>query len=219
MWARIVGRNEQRKTRLHNLSGRPLDAGGLLYLPRSVITTLSLKLTGRRPELPWLGYRAIKCLDRMIAPDWKVLEFGSGMSTLWLARRCGLLVSVETDRAWYDSISAALAERSIRNVDYRLRDRAEAHALADYDDSSFDFVLVDGPARHLAVMTAIEKVRPGGYVYLDNTDSPRPGNRVARDILLRAAGGAARVKFFTDLTPARLRVTEGMLACVPKGAG
>ena len=62
-------------------------------IPHSVATTIWLKLTGRRPETPWLGYRAVKCLDELIEPDWRILEFGSGMSTSWFARRCASVLS------------------------------------------------------------------------------------------------------------------------------
>lgn len=215
MWKRLVSGNGRRRTRLHNHNGRLLDAEGLLYLPRSILTALSLKLIRRRPELPWIGFRAIEHLERIIAPDWEVLEFGSGMSTLWFARRCKLLVSVETDKAWYDAIKSKLAERGLGNVDYRLRDKSEAHVLNDYEDSCFDLVLVDGPRRDLSVITAIRKVKPGGYVYLDNTDAPIRENQIAKSVLISAAGGEANVKVFNDLTPARVCVTEGVLAAMP----
>lgn len=214
MWPRLITGKRKRGTRLHNHAGRLLDAAGFRYLPRSLLTTLSLKLANRRAELPLLSFRAIKRLDRLIAPDWKVLEFGSGMSTIWFARRCGALVSVETDRGWYDSVSKMLAERGLGNVDYRFRAPSEAHVLEEYEDSHFDLALVDGVARDCAMMTAIAKVKPGGYIYMDNTDSPDRSYKVARSMLLRAAGGEANVQVFNDLTPSRVYVTEGTLARV-----
>lgn len=215
MWERLISGNGRRRTRLHNHNGRLLDARGLLYLPRSVLTALTLKLTRRRPELPWLGFRAIERLGRIIDADCKVLEFGSGMSTVWFARRCGLLVSVETDGAWHRAVTSMLRERGLDNVDYRLRDKSEAHLVTDYEDSSFDLALVDGPRRDLTVMTAIAKVKPGGYIYLDNTDAPVPANQIAKAVLISAAGGEANVTVFNDLTPARVCVTEGLLARMP----
>jgi hypothetical protein len=201
-----------RKTRLHNNSGRILDAAGFLYLPESILTSLSVKLARRRPELPLLGFRAIKHLARIIRPGWRVLEFGSGMSTVWLARRCELLVSIETNRLWYNEIKSALARRSLKNVDYKFRDPQKAHVLKDYEASSFDLVLVDGLRRDRAMMTALLKVKAGGYVYLDNSDEPFTEHQTARAMLEAAGGGAASVKIFNDLTPARFCVTEGMLA-------
>ena len=80
MLARLIKGDGIRKSRLHNYNGQFLDAAGFLYLPQSIYTTVSLKLTNRRPELPWLGFRAIKHLGKIITDEWKVLEFVSGMS-------------------------------------------------------------------------------------------------------------------------------------------
>ncbi len=59
----IVKGTQPRRTRLHNCRGDRLDARGFVYLPHSLLTTIRLRLTGRRPALPWLGYRAIRRLD------------------------------------------------------------------------------------------------------------------------------------------------------------
>jgi predicted O-methyltransferase YrrM len=214
MLRRLLTGDDKRKTRLHNYNGQFLDAAGFLYLPQSILTTLSFKLAHRRPELPWLSFRATKYLDRIIKHEWKVLEFGSGMSTIWFARRCGRLVSIETDRVWYDAVTAKLAARGLDNVDYRLCPQAEAHLLRDYEDASFDLVLVDGLSRDRAMLTALTKVKPGGYVYLDNSDMPYQAHRTAKAMLLNAAGGAANVKIFNDLSPTRVYVTEGILAAI-----
>ena len=214
MLTRLITGDGMRKTRLHNYNGRFLDAAGFLYLPKSISTTLSLKLASRRPELPWLGFRAIKYLDQIIDTNWKVLEFGSGMSTIWFAHRCGFLVSIETDKAWYNTVISILNERALQNVDYRLCDESEAGVLEDYEDSYFDLVLVDGLRRDRAMMTAILKVKRGGYIYLDNSDVPNQEHRTAKAILISAAGGELNVKIFNDLYPMQVCVNEGVLASV-----
>ena len=109
-----------RRSRFHNHRGERVDAKGLAYLPHSVATTTWLKLTGRRPETPWLGYRAVKRLDELIEPDWRILEFGSGMSTIWFARRCAFVLSLETDDRWFANVRAHLERAGLENVDCRL---------------------------------------------------------------------------------------------------
>ena len=64
--------------------------------------------------------------------------------------------------------------------------------MADRDES-FDFALVDGYRRDVAVSTAIRKVRPGGFVYLDNSDVPDAEHSSARSILLGAAKSAPEI--------------------------
>ena len=212
MLTRLIAGDGMRKTRLHNYNGQFLDAAGFLYLPKCIFTTLLLKLAEHRPELPWLGFRAIKYLDQIIDTNWKVLEFGSGMSTIWFARRCGFLVSIETDKAWYDAVTSMLNERALQNVDYRLCGESEADVLQDYEDSYFDLVLVDGIRRDRAMMTAILKVKRGGYIYFDNSDVPYQEYRTAKAMLISAAGGESNVKNFNDLYPMHICVNEGLLA-------
>lgn len=212
MFTRLIKGDGMRKSRLHNYNGQFLDASGFFYLPRSIRTTLLFKLVNRRPELPWLGFRAIDHLGKLIKPDWSVLEFGSGMSTVWFARRCGLLVSVETNRSWYDSVKTILSEKSFHHVDYRLSEQSEHEAVTDYPNSTFDLVLVDGYERDRVMETAISKVKRGGYIYLDNSDVPYREHRTAKALLLEAAGAESEIRIFNDLYPTQFGVNEGMLA-------
>jgi hypothetical protein len=211
MWKRLITGNRKAGTRFHNHNGRLLDAGGFLYLPQSILTTLAVKIAKRQPELPLLGFRAIQHLDRLIEPDWKLLEFGSGMSTVWFAQRCRELVSIEINPHWYEQVQAKLAQRGLTNVDYRLCRPSDASLLADYPQGHFDLVLVDGIRRDRAMTTAIEKVKPGGYVFLDNSDYPHQEYQAAKELLL---GVASSVAVFNDLTPSRVWVTEGTLGRV-----
>src|SRR5438309_11109525 len=94
---RAVNGDSSRKTRLHAETGAMIDLAGLLYAPRALSEAVCRKVAGRIAQQPWLSYRAIKCLDQLIGQDWSMLEFGCGMSTLWLARRCGFIYSVEHD--------------------------------------------------------------------------------------------------------------------------
>ena len=216
MWLQLITGKRKKGTRFHNHQARLMETAAFINLPASILTTLYVKLTRRYPELPLLSFWAIRRLNRLIEKDWKILEFGSGMSTLWFARRCELLVSVETNSEWYVHMRTLLADRKFQNVDYRLRLPAVAHQITDYEDCYFDFVLVDGVNRHLAMETALAKLKPGGFIYLDNIDSPHPHYQKAREMLTVAAGENLNISIFNDLTPSRVYVTEGMLARVDK---
>jgi predicted O-methyltransferase YrrM len=213
--SRLVTGDGIRRSRLHNYKGRLIDLGGLCYAPHALLSAILQKLFNYRPEVPWLGYRAIRRLQGLIQKDWKVLEFGSGMSSLWFARRCALLVSKEHDEAWYRTLSRRFAELGITNIDYRFSGPEDYPALDNYPDQFFDFVLVDGIRRDEAAATAVRKVKPGGYVYLDNSDVAWQEYRLAEERLLRAAGSAARVQYFNDFYPTQLAVSEGLLIRKP----
>src|SRR5690554_7836675 len=78
---------------------------------RSGDTTLSR-------ELPWMTYDAIDFLSSIAAPDHEVFEWGSGGSTLFFARRCDRVISVEHDKKWNNFLKEKLLDLSINNVEY-----------------------------------------------------------------------------------------------------
>jgi predicted O-methyltransferase YrrM len=213
---KILAGGRAHKTRFHDEKGNLLDAAGLVFLPHCLMTAVARRIFGFRPAVPWLGYRATRSLDSLIQKSWKVLEFGSGSSTSWLAARCSALVSVEHDPDWYAEISRRLRRDQVSNVTYLLRTEKDYARLDDWPDGYFDFVLIDGVLRDRSARASIPKVRSGGSIYLDNSDKharePAGETRVAEEALLAAAaavGGERR--YFVDLVPAHLAVTQGLL--------
>jgi predicted O-methyltransferase YrrM len=149
--------------------------------------------------------------------DARVVEFGSGMSTLWLARRAGFVLSVEDDAGWHDAVQAKLSRHRLGNVRLELRGERDYADLSGFPDRYFDFALVDGSARHDCVVAALAKLKPGGWLYLDNTDKDmtRPGGdlRRAEAALLDAVDASGGdVRTFVDFAPGNFFVEQGMLA-------
>lgn len=124
------------------------------------------------PGRPWLTQPAIAFLMTWLKPDMTGFEWGSGKSTLWLARRCAKLVSVEDDSEWFARVRHKVERLG---VDYCLIPTSAgcdeyAGRIAEYPDGHFDFILVDGSCRDRCVELASRKVRKGGIVVLDNAD-------------------------------------------------
>jgi predicted O-methyltransferase YrrM len=206
MIRRVLQGDPRKISRVHDFEGRVPPAAAWLYLPLSLATTLLFKLFGWRAPLPWLGFRAIRRLKRIAVPGARVLEFGSGMSTLWFAKRGVEIVSIEIDPAWHQAVRERLGE--ISNPAARVLLEAPPYAaLASRLGGGFDLALIDGEARDEAAAVAVSLVRPGGYFYLDNADVPLDSHRRARDTLL-AAGPA---EWFTDFTPLQVTVNTGLL--------
>ena len=142
---------------------------------------------GQVPERPWIVPAAIGWLRRRISRDWSVLELGAGRSTPWLARRAGRVLSFEDNEFWLNHTRERLAEAGLENVELsQLPVERFADGIARLQDGSFDLVLVDfleSPQtdRVDAVHAARSKVRPGGYLLLD--DSDRPGYAEAYELL------------------------------------
>lgn len=218
VWSRMLTGDGLRKTRFHTYSGRLVNLGGLAYLPRSLWSVFLLKVFGFRQRRPWLSYRAVKHLNGLVQPDWSVLEFGSGMSSLFFARRCRHLVSVESDPTWHEMMLKLLASRGLNNVDYRLRSEDIYTDLPDLPDQSFDLVVIDGLVRDRCARVALSKVKPGGYVFFDNSDVPWPEHQAARQTIAEAADRDG-ITLFDDFYPFQVQVNESMLVRTKGYAG
>jgi predicted O-methyltransferase YrrM len=147
----------------------------------------------------------------LLRPDWSVLEFGSGLSTIWLGRRVKRVFSVESDDDWYRRVGALLVLKNLTNV--RLEHRS-THC-DDYTrapDGTFDFALIDGACRSDCVPVCLAVVRSGGYIYLDNTDK-RGDLRIAEARLLEAA---AWHRHYTDFGPGLAAAIQGLLVRLPE---
>jgi predicted O-methyltransferase YrrM len=142
---------------------------------------------GKTPERPWIVPSSIGWLRRRIRSDWAILELGSGRSTVWFARRAGRVLSFEDNEYWYPRTRARLEELGLSNVDLRLRDVEEfPREVEGVPEGSFDLVVVDfleAPTvtRIDCLRPAMKRVRPGGYLLLD--DSDRPGYAPAFELL------------------------------------
>jgi hypothetical protein len=206
---RIITGDGMRRSRFHTQAGEFVDLRGLQYLPHCLWSVVLLKL-GHRQEIPWLGFRVLRRLDGLIRPDWKVFESGSGMSSLFFASRCAQLVSVESEKDWYELLRIEFAKRRISNIDYRHRVGDEYARLDDFPDGTFDFALVDGTQRDRVARTAVQKVRPGGWLMMDNSDVPWADHASARAHLVAAAEpGSAEV--YRDLCPFGVQACESIL--------
>lgn len=74
----------------------------------------SLRLLKR--EIPWIVPEATIFLKGLLTKDMSVLEFGSGGSTIFFARRTKNVVSYENNIEWYDAVKLILKRRKINNV-------------------------------------------------------------------------------------------------------
>lgn len=160
-----------------------MGPSGWLRLPAAV----GRARLGRVPERPWIVPAAVGWLGRRARRDWRVLELGSGRSTVWLARRAGSVLSFDDNEHWLARASELLDGAGIENAELRHLAVADfASAVAELPSESFDLIVVDfleSPQadRVEAVRAAREKVRPGGYLLLD--DSDRPGYAGAWELL------------------------------------
>ena len=215
---RVVRADPWRKTRLHNMKGRLAPARCILTdFPRALVGSAARELTGWRPAMPWIPYNVIRALSPLVRPTWRVLEYGAGMSTVWWAKRVRHVHSIELDEHWYQQVHLLLAQRKLDNVQLELHSKHAYTAHLDaYPDGYFDCVVVDGAFRDEVVAATLRLVRrPGGVLYLDNTDQGAQwpmyaeAERLLRGDALRTH--AQRITAYTGFAPAQSIANEGLL--------
>lgn len=109
-----------------------------------------------------------------LTPEKRVLEWGSGKSTIAIARRVKYFISIEHDRAWYNKIKNELPEDVCyvlysptspytweKNKDGNLTQFAPYIyaplflALEKNDSAKFDIIFIDGRARRYCAEIAV----------------------------------------------------------------
>jgi predicted O-methyltransferase YrrM len=138
------------------------------------------------PDNPWLCPGTVRFCEAHLNRSMRVLEYGSGRSTSWFAKRVRHVTSVENRSDWHGVVGQRLRVLNLHNVDYRLvpLEHTEAEAEhVEYDpmaayvrvadelaDSSLDLVIVDGHYRIHCIRRAVPKLKAGGYLLVDDVD-------------------------------------------------
>jgi hypothetical protein len=151
------------------------------WTPRYIVNRLrTIYYAKTCPGHPWLTRTANEILDSYLTSSDIGLEFGSGRSTIWLARRVARLVSVEHDSHWAAKVREMLRKENINSVNHSLvpmdreedqgKDAAYVGVIDSFQDNSLDFCLVDGVYRGFCARRVMEKLRPGGVLIIDNVN-------------------------------------------------
>jgi predicted O-methyltransferase YrrM len=190
--------------------------GNLLRHPSNIGRYLSQNIFRQRSpldlELPWFAYGAIDFLDKHLRPDMDVFEFGSGGSTIFFARRCASVRSVEEHPEWAARVRQRAAQLGLSNAviaecPFDFSSPAgflESDYLAQVRKASFDVIVVDGADNDYTIrpqcfQMAENQVKPGGIIVVD--DSWRYSQ-------LREKNRARHVEVFETVGPARYGVTS-----------
>ena len=214
LFTKLIAGAPNRRTRFHDATGTRVSLSRLVRNgSRGLGGAILRVLLGYRPQVPWISYDAQALLGRHLTPASRVLEFGSGMSTLWFADRAGAVVSVEHHAEWYAKVKAMLPQDAA--IDYRLATDPAAYC-AVADERGFDLVLVDGRFRDQCVAAGLKVLRPGGILYLDNSDHALDDydGDVPRAVELiedAARETGWQLERFTDFAPTMFFAQAGLL--------
>jgi len=132
---------------------------------------------------PWISPGAVRFCDAHLKPGQAGLEWGSGRSTRWYARRLSKLLSIEYDPYWHRKVSRMIrdqlgAECRLIALDHPLSEPtrrdydplpAYVAVAGEFADESLDFVVVDGHYRTACIKQVLPKLKIGGLLLVDDT--------------------------------------------------
>ena len=126
----------------------------LLVNPQDLISYLRYSLTKKTPlqiGLPWWSYKSIHTIEPLLKKEHNVFEWGSGGSTLFLAKRTNKVVAVENNPDWFERVQSSIKKFRITNVQisHQEIDLVDSDAFmrspyANYISGSFDIIVIDG---------------------------------------------------------------------------
>lgn len=152
----------------------------LLYKHGQLNTFLGKKpMDGQGNPIPWITYPALEFLSQFDYSECDVFEFGAGNSTLFWAERARKVVSVETDKAWFEMLNNEIPS----NADlFWIDDAKEFAGSISKQDTAFDVIVIDSlKHRYSATQNAIGRMAEGGVVIFDNSDWYPNSCRLLRD--------------------------------------
>ena len=135
-------------------------------------------------QLPWWSYDSISYIQKSRFD--KCFEWGSGGSTLFLAKICKSLKTIENDLDWYNKLNAEFQRKEFDNVSLR----HEEIELSDPDsflrsaylnslNEKYDLITIDGQddfgpestwsARELCFERAQAFIKPEGMIIVDDS--------------------------------------------------
>jgi hypothetical protein len=137
-------------------------------------------------DVPWWSFAAIREVERWLGTrrDVDAFEYGSGASTVWLARRCRSVVTAEHDVSFAHAMASTIARD---NVELKLAEPERSSTprissgrsgYAGFDFSSYvdtigtrryDLIVVDGRARVACLERALAQLAEGGLIVFDNS--------------------------------------------------
>lgn len=128
-------------------------------------------------DLPWWNVEATRTIEEFLAgrPNARIFEYGSGASTVWLAKRSGAVTTVEHDRDWLNRFKKQT--EAFDNVELRFRPidggpGPYVNAIAEEEDG-YDLIVVDGRHRNACLKEARARLNAGGIIVFDDSGRKR----------------------------------------------
>ena len=126
-------------------------------------------VNGNLDPLPWFTYSAIDFLESRLNDKLKVLELGSGNSTLFFAKKVGKVISIEHNEDWFKKI----LKKAPGNVELIYTGSEDVEKYLKpllLKDENFDVIIVDAIFRNESLRYCLQYTGEGGVIVFDDTD-------------------------------------------------
>ncbi|CAN5336952.1 hypothetical protein BH11BAC5_BH11BAC5_30010 [soil metagenome] len=120
----------------------------------------------KNEPIPWFTYPSIEFLNQLDLKESVILEWGIGNSTLYFAKRCKEILSIEHNQEWFNLITPQLPENA---KDYLVEEN-EYSVFPLSLNRNFDIIIVDGIKRFECLKSAVKILKDGGMLIFDNAD-------------------------------------------------
>ena len=163
-------------------------------------------------DCPWWTYRSIKKINDFLKNRDNVIafEYGSGASSIWLAKRVKQLYSIEHNKDWFNIVKKHI--KSFSNINYNFipaEKKINSHEYLSMKEKGvsffnyvnginclnkkFDLIVIDGRARNACLKAAVKNLKKDGIIIFDNCNRKRYKNDLTK---LKN-----KIEYFSGLTP------------------
>ena len=119
--------------------------------------------------IPWFTYSAIDLLKERLNNNLRLLEFGSGNSTLFFAERTKKIISLEHNKDWHQKVTSKLPENVELIYTSSATDKDYLKPLVE-NNIKFDVVIIDGIYRNECIMNSLNHLSESGVIILDDSE-------------------------------------------------
>lgn len=210
MLNKLIAAGDARKSRFHTEDNKFIG-WSKVFIETPIVAAQKLRNTvsGTRTVAPWWPIAAIEAVESKLRPDMVAVEFGSGGSTIWIARRVRMLLTREHDEHWAAITRQRIIAEGLENCDLQHR-RGKAYYSFESDER-FDFAVVDGEFRWRCIDALKERMNPGGFIYFDNSDSDKDAGHYCESGLSGSHHAQDVVHSLVKSRRARLEQVHGMI--------
>jgi len=192
---------------------------GAIVTPGYVVDRLDIRFWGdamrqtvyelQHPLDPWITIDMIKILENFLKPSDIGFEFGSGSSSVWLAKKTQYLTTVENDPGWTKKVQELILRNGltekIRLVEVAKNPKDYIAPVRDIQNESLDYGFVDGFYRDECILALVPKIKRGGVLIVDNVDNYFPRNKISRSIRYK------RDNFSKEVSKLKMKQVEKIL--------